>query len=484
MERYQNLNLNYINGTWRAGGSDQNIVVSNPYQGDELAVFQAATLEDINEAYEAAAAKQQAWADVNPYQVNAIMNHAVQIMKDRYEEIIDLLVREAGSTILKAHIELDSCIGVTARAAIYPFHMETQVSRSLIPDKMNYTIKKAAGVVGVIGPFNFPMFLAMRTVAPALAAGNGVVLKPASTTPITGGTLLAKIFEEAGVPAGVFSVVVPKTSEIGDGFYSHPIPDVISFTGSTDVGKRIGEIAGRGVKKTMLELGGNNAIVVLDDADVDYAVRASVFGRFLHSGQICMSANRIIVDQSIFDEFAEKFVALTKTIKVGDPAAQGTLVGPLINESGAKRVVDWVEKAREEGAEILLEGKREGAVVYPYVIKATNDTWTARQEVFGPVANLIVAQNEADALRLANDTAAGLSGAVHTSNKERGFQFAKGWKTGMVHINDQSVNDEPGIAFGGEKSSGIGRFGREITLDEVTTYQWVSDQTIQRNYPL
>ena len=368
MERYQNLNLNYINGTWRAGSSDQNIVVSNPYHGDELAVFQAATLEDINEAYEAAAAKQQAWADVNPYQVNAIMNHAVQIMKDRYEEIIDLLVREAGSTILKAHIELDSCIGVTARAAIYPFHMETQVSRSLIPDKMNYTIKKAAGVVGVIGPFNFPMFLAMRTVAPALAAGNGVVLKPASTTPITGGTLLAKIFEEAGVPAGVFSVVVPKTSEIGDGFYSHPIPDVISFTGSTDVGKRIGEIAGRGVKKTMLELGGNNAIVVLDDADVDYAVRASVFGRFLHSGQICMSANRIIVDQSIFDEFAEKFVALTKTIKVGDPAAQGTLVGPLITESEAKRVVDWVEKAREEGAEILLEGKREGAVVYPYVI--------------------------------------------------------------------------------------------------------------------
>lgn len=484
MEKYQDLNLNYIGGTWRAGSSGKKTAVANPYNGEEVAVFETASMEDINEAYETALEHQRSWEETNPYQVNAIMNKAVEIMKSRYDEIIDLLVKETGSTVIKAHVELDSCIGVTARAAGYPFHMETQVGRSLIPHKMNYTIKKAAGVVGVIGPFNFPMYLAIRTVAPALAAGNGVVLKPSSQTPITGGTLLAKIFEEAGVPAGVFSVVVPKTSDIGDAFYEHPIPDVISFTGSTAVGRRIGEVAGREVKKTMLELGGNNAVVVLDDADVDYAVRSAVFGRFLHSGQICMSANRIIVDESIFDEFAQKFVELTKTIKVGDPAAQGTLVGPLISEKEAERVVDWVEKARAEGAEILLEGKREGALVYPYVIKATNDTWTAKQEVFGPVANLIPAKDEADALRIANDTIAGLSGAVHTADRDRAFNFAKGWKTGMVHINDQSVNDEPGIAFGGEKTSGIGRFGREITLDEVTTYQWVSDQTEQRHYPL
>lgn len=484
MEKYQDLNLNYIGGTWRAGSSGKKTAVTNPYNGEKVAVFETASMEDINEAYESTLEHQRSWEETNPYQVNAIMNKAVEIMKSRYDEIIDLLVKETGSTVIKAHVELDSCIGVTARAAGYPFHMETQVGRSLIPHKMNYTIKKAAGVVGVIGPFNFPMYLAIRTVAPALAAGNGVVLKPSSQTPITGGTLLAKIFEEAGVPAGVFSVVVPKTSDIGDAFYEHPIPDVISFTGSTAVGRRIGEVAGREVKKTMLELGGNNAVVVLDDADVDYAVRSAVFGRFLHSGQICMSANRIIVDESIFDEFAQKFVELTKTIKVGDPAAQGTLVGPLISEKEAERVVDWVEKARAEGAEILLEGKREGALVYPYVIKATNDTWTAKQEVFGPVANLIPAKDEADALRIANDTIAGLSGAVHTADRDRAFNFAKGWKTGMVHINDQSVNDEPGIAFGGEKTSGIGRFGREITLDEVTTYQWVSDQTEQRHYPL
>jgi len=197
-----------------------------------------------------------------------------------------------------------------------------------------------------------------------------------------------------------------------------------------------------------------------------------------------MSTNRIIIDQSIFDEFAEKFVELTKTIKVGDPSNEDTLVGPLINEEEAKRVSDWVDKAKNEGADILLEGKREGSLVYPYVIKATNKTWTAKKEVFGPVANLIIAKDEEDALRIANDTEAGLSGAVHTKNKERGFKFAEGWKTGMVHINDQSVNDEPGIAFGGEKKSGIGRFGREITLDEVTTYMWISNQEEQREYPV
>lgn len=484
MEKYQNLNLNYINGQWRNGTGDNKIVSVNPYNGEEMATFQAANLADINEAYETAAEHQKAWAKTNPFEVNRIMLNAIQIMKERYQEIVDLLVRESGSTVLKASVEVDFCMALTGAIANYPFEIETIVNRSMIPGKTNYIIRKPVGVVGVIGPFNFPLYLGLRSVAPALAAGNGVVLKPASTTPITGGTLLAKIFEEAGVPAGVFSVVVPKTSEIGDAFYEHPIPDVISFTGSVPVGSRVGQIAGSKIKKTMLELGGNNCVVVLDDADIDYAVRSAAFGRFLHSGQICMSSNRIIVDESIFDEFAKKFVEVTKNIKVGDPAAQDTLIGPLITEQEAIRVMDWVEKAKAEGAEILLEGKREGTLVYPYVIKATNDTYTAKNEIFGPVANLICVKGEEEALHVANDTDFGLSGAVITSNKERGFRFAEGWKTGMVHINDQSVNDEPYIAFGGEKQSGIGRYGRAIALDEVTTFQWVSYQEGQRPYPV
>ena len=484
MKRYEDLQLNYINGVWRPGSSEKSITDSNPYNGEKLLVFQAATVADMNEAYAGAAEKQKIWAQTNPYQISSIMHKAAQIMQDRSEEIIDWLIKESGSTRIKAQVELNAAIGIVSHTASYPFLMETKIAASVIPDKVNYIIRKPVGVVGVISPFNFPLHLTVRSVAGALAAGNGVVLKPSSNTPVTGGTLVAKIFEEAGIPGGVFSVIVPKTSEIGDAFYEHPIPDVISFTGSTSVGMRIGEVAGRNIKKTMLELGGNNAIVVLDDADVDYAVKACVFGRFFHSGQICMSANRIIIDESIFEEFADKYVSLVKTLKVGDPSLPDTLVGPLITEDEAVRIVDWVEKARAEGAQILLEGKREDAVVYPYVIKGTNETWTAKNEMFGPVATLICAKDEADALRIANDTDAGLSGAIHTANKERGFQFAKHWKTGMVHINDQSVNDEPGIPFGGEKMSGIGRFNRDITLDEVTTYMWISDQTQPRHYPL
>lgn len=484
MPGYEDLNKNLIGGTWCDGRSTTDVADVNPFTGETILSFRAAGVEDIDLAYRTAAQRQPEWAATNPYEVSAIIARAAQILQERAPEAVDWLVRESGSTLLKSEIEVGSCVGVMNVAAGYPFQMEETVARSLIPDKVNHTIRKPVGVVGVIGPFNFPMFLAMRSVAPALAAGNAVVLKPATTTAVTGGTLIAKIFEEAGLPPGLLQVLVSKGSEIGDAFYEHPVPDAISFTGSTEVGARIGQVAGGRLKKTMLELGGNNAVVVLDDADVDYAVRAAAFGRFLHSGQICMSANRIVVDESLYEGFVGKFVDVTSAIKVGDPAEPGTLIGPLITEWEAERVVNWVDKARAEGAEVVLEGGRDGALVRPYVLKADNDTWTARNEVFGPVANIISAKDEADALRIANDTEAGLSGAVHTSDPRRGFTFAAGWKTGMVHINDQSVNDEPQIAFGGEKSSGIGRFGRNLTLDEVTTYQWVSDQRAPRAYPL
>lgn len=484
MSQYSELNHHLINGKWRDGKSSHEIVTSNPYTGEKLATFKAASLEDLNEAYQSLEQAQIAWAQTAPYKASQIIKRAAEITAKRRDELVDWLVKESGSTVIKANIEVDICIGIIELAAEYPFLLESTTSRSVIPGKVNHIIRKPVGVVTVIGPFNFPMYLTMRSVATALACGNAVLLKPASSTPITGGILLGKIFEEAGIPAGVLSVIVPKTSELGDELYTHPIPRVISFTGSTEVGQRIGEKAGRAIKRPILELGGNNAFVVLDDADVDYAARSAVFGRYLHSGQICMSANRIIVHESIFDEFCTKFVEYTKALKVGDPAKPDVLVGPLIEEGEAIRVVEAVQKSVDDGAEILLEGKREGNLVYPYVLKGTNDVYSARMEMFGPVATLIPHKGDDDALRLANATEAGLSGAVHSSDIERARKFAAGWKTGMVHINDQSVNDEPRIAFGGEKASGIGRFGRHLTFDEFTTYQWVSVQTQPRKYPI
>lgn len=483
MDKYDKLDLNYINGEWVEGSSEEVIESIDPYTERLYATVRAASKEDLDKAYESAKRHQKEWEKVGPFEKAGIIRKAIKIIEDRKEEITDILVKDAGSTIAKAQLEIDIVIAVMHLSAEFPFQMETIVNESMIPGKKNYMQRKPVGVVGVIGPFNFPMNLSMRSVAPALATGNAVVLKPGHQTPVSGGNIIAKVFEEAGLPKGVLQVVHPKISEIGDGFYEHSVPDLISFTGSTGVGKQIGEVCGREVKETILELGGNNAMVILDDADIETAVKGAIYGRFMHSGQICMATNRIIVDESVYDEFAEKFVEKTKNLKYGDPTQEGTLIGPLIDGGEVDRLLDEVEKAKSEGAEVLLEGKREGNVLTPFILKGTNDMTTAQNEMFGPVVTLIPAKDEAHALELANDTEQGLSGAVSSSDEKRAFAFAEKMETGMVHINDQSVNDEPYIAFGGVKASGLGRFGREHSLDEFTTWKWISVQEEPRQYP-
>lgn len=483
MEKYKDLNRNYFGDGWKEGTSEKVIESINPWTDEVYATLQAASKDEMNDAYTVAEKKQVEWEKTNPFQRAEIIRKAVKIIETRKEELIDILVQDSGSTLAKAEFELSIVTAIMNLAAEYPFKMETVVNQSMIPGKTNYMIRKPVGVVGVIGPFNFPMYLSMRSVAPALATGNAVVLKPGSQTPISGGSVLAKIFEEAGLPEGVLQVVHLKTSEIGDRFYSHPVPDLISFTGSTEVGKQIGEAAGRTVKETVLELGGNNAMVVLDDADIETAVNGAIFGRFMHSGQICMATNRIIVDEAIIDDFSEKFVKKTKTLKYGDPEDEQTLIGPLIDGKAVEDLLDQVKQAKDNGAEILLEGKREGNILTPTIIKGSNDLNTAQNEMFGPVVTIIPAKNEEHALELANDTEEGLSGAVTSADEKRAFAFAEKMETGMVHINDQSVNDEPYIAFGGEKSSGLGRFGREHSLDEFTTWKWISIQEKPRKYP-
>ncbi|GAB2499104.1 benzaldehyde dehydrogenase [Alkalibacterium psychrotolerans] len=483
MSKYSDLNLNFIDGKWREGTSEEVIESINPFTDETVARVQAASFEDLDEAYESAKKHQKKWAETSPFARAGIIRKAIQVIEEKKDDLVDVLVDEAGSTLAKAELEVDIVVAVMHLAAEFPFQMETIVNQSMIPGKKNYVARKPLGVVGVIGPFNFPFNLSMRSVAPALAAGNAVVLKPGHQTPISGGNIIADIFEETGLPSGVLQVVHPKISEIGDAFYEHPVPDLISFTGSTGVGKQIGEVCGREVKRTILELGGNNAMVVLDDADIDRAVNGAIYGRFMHSGQICMATNRIIVDEAVFDDFAEKFVEKTRELKHGDPRQEGTLIGPLIDSGEVERLLEEVDKAKSEGAEVLLEGKREGNVLTPFVLKGTNDMTTAQNEMFGPVVTLIPAKDEAHALELANDTEAGLSGAVSSSDEKRAYAFAEKMETGMVHINDQSVNDEPYIAFGGEKASGLGRFGREHSLDEFTTWKWISVQEEPRQYP-
>jgi aldehyde dehydrogenase (NAD+) len=483
MSKLQDLNKQYIDGEWRDGTGKTIYQDTNPFNEETLAEFQMASTGDISEAYQSAKQAQKAWSKTNPFERSTIMENAVRIMNERRDELVELLVLESGSSHLKANVEVDFCIAITREAASFPLRMDGTMVPSLVPGKENRVYRKPLGVVGVIGPFNFPMYLAMRSVAPALAIGNGVVLKPDEKTAMSGGTILGKIFEEAGVPKGVLNVVVADIGEIGDSFVEHPIPRMISFTGSTGVGRHIGELCGRNIKKSVLELGGNNALIVLEDADIQRAVNAAAFGKYMHNGQICMSLNRIIVHRNVYDEFVKRFVDKAESIKVGDPRDKDTMIGPLINRAAIDRLLGQIEEARQEGAEVVLEGKIDGNLMSPVILTGTNEVATAKNEMFGPVVTIIPVDSEEEAICVANDTPYGLSGSVHTRSVEKGVEIAKQMETGMVHVNDQSVNDEPLVAFGGEKDSGLGRFGGEWSLEEFTTLQWISTQNKPREYP-
>lgn len=346
--------------------------------------------------------------------------------------------------------------------------------------------RKPVGVVGVISPWNWSFQLTARSAAPALAVGNAVVVKPASDTPVTGGLLFAKIFEEAGLPAGVLSVIVGAGSEIGDAFVTHPIPRVISFTGSTPVGRNIARLAAEGpmLKRLELELGGNGPFVVLNDADLGQAVEAAVFGKFLHQGQTCMSVNRFIIEERVHDEFVERFADRVRQLKVGDPDAADTMIGPIINESQLNGLQQRIHDAISSGAHKMVGGDAQGLVLPPHVFsQVTNQMPLAQTESFGPIAPIIRARNETDALNIANDTDLGLAAAVFTQDVERGLRFAQQLESGMAHINDQPVNDLPYNPFGGEKNSGVGRFNGVWAVAAFTTDQWITVQHTPRHYP-
>jgi aldehyde dehydrogenase (NAD+) len=312
------------------------------------------------------------------------------------------------------------------------------------------------------------------------------VLKPASDTPVTGGLLLGKIFEEAGLPPGVLNIVVGAGSSIGDAFVRHPASRIISFTGSTPVGRNIAKLAAEApvMKRLELELGGNSPFVVLADADLDRAADAAVFGKFLHQGQICMITNRFIVERKVYEPFIERFTERARELKVGDPADPETLIGPIINEKQMNGLKQRIVDARSSGAREMLGGEAQGQVLPPHVFAdVKNDMPLAREEIFGPIAPIIPAASEDEALQLANQTTFGLSSAVFSRDTERATHFAARIEAGMVHVNDQPVNDLPNNPFGGEKNSGIGRFGGEWAVQAFTTEKWITVQHVPRAYP-
>ncbi|MEX6507664.1 aldehyde dehydrogenase family protein [Jiella sp. M17.18] len=483
---YQNFDKLFIAGEWRAGGAKPRDDI-NPWTEETLLEAPQADAGDLDAAYQAAQKAQPEWAAKLPSERAAIFAAAAQIMQARRGEIIDWLVREAGSTRLKAALEWKAVNGVMLEAASLPYLVEGAILPNDTPGKESRVYRKPVGVVGVISPWNWPLQLSARSVAPAMAVGNAVVLKPASDTPITGGLIFGKLFEEAGLPPGILNIVPGPGSEIGDAFVKHAIPRVISFTGSTPVGRGIGQLAYEAdtIKRLELELGGDSPMVVLADADLDLAVKAAVFGKFLHQGQICMIANRLVVEAPIYDDFVERYAAAVRALKMNGPDDPETVIGPIINRKQLESVEETIGKARAAGYRQMAGGDPDGLVLPPHVFAGVEPEGALhRQEIFGPVAPVIRAADEADALRIANDTDYGLSSAVFSGDLERGVRFARRIQAGMAHVNDQPVNDLPFSPFGGEKNSGIGRFNGRWAVDAFTTEQWVSVQHAPRPYPL
>ena len=480
----QKLSKQYINGVWKDGGSKASMSNINPYNGEELATMKLATVQDVDQAYQASFAAQKIWEKVNPYKKREIMESAVTYIEKHEEEITEMIIEELGATRLKAAFEIGLVKNMIKEAATFPLRMEGKILPSIEDNKENRLYRIPAGVVGVISPFNFPFFLSVKSVAPALGAGNGVVLKPHEETPVTGGTLIAKIFEEAGIPAGLLNVVVADINEIGDALIEHPIPRIISFTGSTKVGSHIGQVAIKNFKKPVLELGGNSAFIVMEDADIDYAVNAATFSRFTHQGQICMSANRILVQKSIYELFNEKYKEKVSSLVVGDPRLPETIIGPVVNDLQAENLDIIINDSIKQGASIILKGDIKGNMVEPTILgDVTSNMTIAQEELFGPVVCVMPFETEEEAIAIANDTRFGLSGAIHTSNVETGVEMAKKIHTGMIHVNDVTINDEPIVAFGGENQSGIGRLNGQWSLDEFTTMKWISVNYGQRTFP-
>ncbi|MGW1225082.1 aldehyde dehydrogenase family protein [Streptomyces sp. NPDC002530] len=485
MSFFHELAAQYIDGEWRAGSGSWDIIDFNPYNGEKLAAITVATADEVDLAYRAAERAQRDWAAATAHERRGVLERAVRITEELADGIVEAIVDELGGTRSKARYELAAAQDFLREAARQTLLPSARILPSPVDGKENRLYRVPVGVIGVISPFNFPFLVTMKSVAPALALGNAVVLKPNQNAPVTGGGLIARIFEEAGLPAGLLNVVVTDIAEIGDAFIEHPVPKVISFAGSDRTGRHVAATAGARFKRVILELSGNSALVVLDDADIDYAVDAAVFSRFVYQGQVCMAANRILVDRSVAAEFTEKFTARVAALRTGDPRDPETEVGPVINTFQAEALTALVDQAVAEGATALVRGRTRGTVVGPTVLTGLPaDSPLLTQEIFGPVALLIPFDGEDEAVRIADDSPYGLSGAVHTADPERGVRFARRIDTGMFHVNDATVQDDPLVAFGGEKASGNGRLNGDATVEAFTTQKWISIQHGRSHFPL
>ena len=477
----------FIGGEWVDAADAATFEDRDPYTGDVVATVAAAGAEDARRAIEAAAEAFGPWSAAPPAERQQVFLKAADVLESRTEEIVGLLARETGCSFGFGMFQMHFVPGLFRQAAGIAYAPIGQVIPSDVPGTFAMGLRRPVGVVGAIAPWNAALILSARAIAAPLALGNTVVLKPSEWSPVSGGLIWGEIFAEAGLPPGALNIVTHAPGEAGaiaDELVSNPTVRRINFTGSTATGRKLAEAAGRHLKRVVLELGGYNPLIVLGDADLEYAVNASAFGAFLHQGQICMSARKIIVERSIADEFVDRLAAKTKTLKVGDPKEHDTIIGPLITEDALATVKARVDDAVAKGARVLAGGEAVGPCYQATLLAdVPEDSEFAKVETFGPVAAIEVVDTPEDAVERANATAYGLSAGIITSDPDRGFALAQQVDAGIVHVNDQPVGDEPQMPFGGVKDSGWGRFGGQAVMDEFTELRWVTIQSGTHPFP-
>ncbi|MEV4314026.1 aldehyde dehydrogenase family protein [Actinocrispum sp. NPDC049592] len=477
----------HIGGEWTEPVKGGSYPDHSPWTGEVLATVAAGDAEDARLAVEAAHTAFGTWASSPPAERQRILLRAADALERRSDEIVALLAAETGCGAMFANVQLEFAGSLLRQAANIPYAPTGQMLPSDVPGTRAMAVRRPVGVVAAIAPWNSPLPLSGRAIVGPLALGNTVVLKPSEEAPITGGTLWAELFAEAGLPPGVLNVVTHGPGDAGaiaEELISHPHVRRINFTGSTVTGRRLAELAGRHLKRLVLQLSGQNPLIVLADADLTYAVDAAVYGAFVHQGQVCMCARRIYVERPIADEFTRLFTKKVASLPTGDPSDPRTIVGPVINKWALSLLTRRVEEAVSLGARVLTGGTP-APPVYPATVltDVPPDAELAFTETFGPVVMLDTVADVDEAVDAANASQYGLAAGVLTSDTHRGLRIAQRLEAGIVHVNDQPVNDEPQMPFGGMKDSGWGRFGMGFAAEEFSELQWVTLRGEPREFP-
>ncbi|CAN7784350.1 aldehyde dehydrogenase [Caballeronia sp. LjRoot34] len=475
-----------IGGTRRAANGGRRFERRDPLTGEVASIAAAAVASDALAAADAAAAALPAWAALGPSARRALLLKAADVFEAWQERLVQAMVLETGATADWAAFNTRLAANMLREAA----SMCTQIQGDVIPSERNaclsITLRVPAGVVLGIAPWNAPIILGVRSIALPLACGNTVVLKSSELCPMTH-ALIGDVLQEAGFAPGVVNVVSNAPEDAQDvvqALIAHPAVRRVSFTGSTRVGRIIAQLAASELKPVVLELGGKAPLVVLDDADLDAAVDAAIFGAFFNQGQICMSTERIVVQEAVADAFTEKFGARARALKAGNPRTGKVQLGSLISEQAVKRLRELLDDARAKGAVLLAGGEADGAVMQATALdRVTPDMRIYHEESFGPVVSIVRVRDDAEAIRVANDTEYGLTAGVFSRDGARGLTVARQIESGMCHINGPTVHDEAPMPFGGVKASGYGRLGGRAGVQEFTELRWVTIETGQPHYP-